>query len=326
MEERYVRCRRCHGVFEAGVANCPRCGTEYVATDAAIPEEGSFEEKYKGTEFSAAVEVPATLPKQQGSRYGLLLLAGAVLTVGALVVGMLFMAGLIGESNPTQEPQIIFPITPKPSPSATMPPIVHDTLRLISDPQFNGHLSIHTMVSVAAGANNGKAVAHAVSVEADMAEGETAGTVQVDNSQAEFRLVNGVYYSRAMPNGTWAARTSIPPFLLLSPLFAITDMKQIAYGGPTAQYNAAHKIVSTGWYQPDPLRITGIDMSTYTVKVDHWQLALYLDNDGNPLYAEFRCWKDASDGTKLIDITTTYEFSNVGEVTAAGTPGPSPTK
>jgi hypothetical protein len=159
-----------------------------------------------------------------------------------------------------------------------------------------------------------------------MAEGETAGTVRIDNSQAEFRLVDGVYYSRAMPNGTWAARTSIPPFLLLTPLFAITDMKQIAYGGPTAQYNAAHKIVSTGWYQPDPLKITGINMSTYTVKVDHWQLALYLDNDGNPLYAEFRCWKDASDGTKLIDITTTYEFSNVGQITPGGTPGPTPTK
>jgi hypothetical protein len=326
MEERYVRCRRCHGVFEAGVANCPRCGTEYVAMEDPLPEEGSFEEKYKGTEFSAPVEAPAVLPRQQGSKYGLLLLAGAVLTVGALIVAMLFMSGVIGVPSPTEEPQIVYPITPKPSPSPTMPPIVDDTLRLISDPEFNGHISIHTTVSVAAAANNGKAVAHTVSVEADMAERETGGTVQIDNSQAEFRLVNGVYYSRAMPNGTWAARSSIPPFLLLSPLFAITDMKQIAYGGPTAQHNAAHKIVSTGWYQPDPLKITGIDMSTYTVKVDHWQLALYLDNDGNPLYAEFRCWKAASDGTKLIDITTTYEFSNVGQVTPGGTPGPTPTK
>jgi hypothetical protein len=329
MEERYVRCRRCHGVFESGVANCPRCGAEYVALDSPIPEEGSFEQKYKNTEFSPQpIEAPAVAPKQQGSKYGLILMAGAALTVAGLVVVMLIMSGVLGSPAATEQPDIVYGPTRKPSPSPTLPPVIYDTLRLISDPQFNGHVSIHTRVSVAAQANNGKAVAHAVTIEADMVDGDTYGTVQIDNSRVEFKLVEGVYYSRALPNGSWAARSSTPAFLVLSPLFKITAMNQIAFGGPTAQHGAAMEIVSTNWYKPDPLTITGIDMSAYPVKVDQWSLSLLLDNDGNPIYAEFHAWVDAKDGSgnKLIDIATTYDFSNVGQVVPGGTPGPSLTK
>jgi hypothetical protein len=327
MEERYVRCRRCHGVFESGVANCPRCGAEYVAIEAPLPSsEGSYEEKYKGSEFVAPVEAPQVLPRQQGSRYGLLLGAGAVLTVGALVIGMLFMSGMIGTPGPTPDSGIVYPITPRPSPSPTMPPIIDDALRLIANPDFNGHISIRTTISVAAGANNGKAVAQTVNVEADMAEGQTSGTVQMGSTRYEFRLVDGVFYQRALPNGTWVVKSAIPPFLLLSPLFAITDMKQIAYDGATAQHGAAHEIRSTAWYMPDPLKITGVDMSNYTVKVQYEELNLFIDNEGNPLYAEFHAWKDASDGTHLINIVTSYTFTDLSQVTPGGTPGASPTK
>jgi hypothetical protein len=326
MEERYVRCRRCHGVFESGVANCPRCGAEYVAIEEPLPSsEGSYEEKYKGTEFVPPVEVPQVAPRQQGSRYGLMLGGGAVLTLAALVVAMLFMSGVIGAPAPTEDWDIVYPVTPKPSPSPTMPPIVDDALRVIADPNFNGHVSIRSTVTVAAAANNGKAVAHTVAVEADMADGQTVGTLQI-NVPSEFRLVDGVYYSRALPNGTWSVKSSIPPFLLLSPLFAITDTKQIIYGGATSAHGAAHLIGSTDWYRPDPLKITGIDMTSYTVKVDHWTLALYLDSDGNPVYAEFRAWKDAADGTHLVNIVTNYTFSAVGKVAPGGTPGSSSAK
>ncbi len=330
MEERYVRCRRCHGVFESGVANCPRCGAEYVAIEAPLPSsEGSYEDKYKGTEFVAPVVVPQVAPRQQGgSRYGLMLGVGGLLTAVALIVALVLMSGAFGGAAPTEEPGIVYPVTPKPSPSPTMPAVVDDALRLISDPEFNGHVSIRSTVTVAAAANNGRAVAHTVAVEADMAEGETSGTVQIDNSQAEFRLVDGVYYSRAMPAGAWAARSSVPPFLLLSPLFGITDMKQIAYGGATLRHGATYLIVGTDWYRPDPLKITGIDMSTYTVKVDHWSLSLYLDSNGKPLYAEFNCGADAKDGSgaHLVAVATTYTFSDVGKIAPGGTPGPSPTK
>ena len=221
MEERYVRCRRCHGVFESGVTNCPRCGAEYVAIEAPIASsEGSYEDRYKGTEYVAPVEAPQVLPKQQGSRYGLMLGAGALLTVAGLVVVMLVMAGVLGMPSATDEPEIIYAVTPRPTPGPTLPPAFANTLLKIADPDFNGHLSIRTTVAVSASANNGRAAAQSVNVEADMANRQITGTYQVGNVNREYRLVDGIYYSRLLPNGTWAVKPNIPPFLLLSPLFA----------------------------------------------------------------------------------------------------------
>jgi hypothetical protein len=327
MEERYVRCRRCHGVFESGVANCPRCGAEYTAIEAPLASsEGSYEERYKGTEFVPTVETPAVAPKQQGSKYGLMLGAGALLTVGALVVVMLVMSGVLGMPGATQEPDIVYAITPRPTPGPTLPPAFANTLLQIADPDFNGHLSIRTTVAVSASANNGKAAAQTINIEADMGDRQISGTYQVGNVNSEYRLVNGIYYSRLLPNGAWAVKPNIPPFLLLTPLFAITDTKQIAYDGATAQHGAAHHIVSTAWYFPDAAKLTSLDMSTYSVRIQYETLSLFIDNEGTPLYAEFHAWKDASDGTHLVNIVTTYTITNVGQVLAGGTPGPSPTK
>ena len=228
MEERYVRCRRCHGVFESGVANCPRCGAEYVAIEAPLPSsEGSYEDKYKGTEYRRRrSKRRKVLPRQQGSRYGLLLGAGALLTVVALVVAMLFMSGVIGAPGATEDPDIVYPVTPRPSPSPTMPPIVDDTLRLIADPDVqrppvDPH---HRLGRRSRQQRQGRRPTRSTS-RRTWPSGQTGGTVQIGNVGVEFRLVDGVYYSREMPNGAWAARPSIPPFLLLSPLFAITDKK-----------------------------------------------------------------------------------------------------
>jgi hypothetical protein len=325
MEERYVRCRRCHDVFEAGQLNCPRCGAAYVPIEEPAPGGTTFAERYSETPLSAPFEQPAAAaPRQERRPIGMLLAMGALLVVAAVVVWGLALAGVFGPAA-TEEPQIIVPIPSKPTPSPTLPVVVGQTLAQIQDPMFNAHVSMKTTMMLNARVN-GKSQTAIYNMEVDLADGQEMGTLQVGASKIEFRLASGTYYSRALPNGKWEARTSVPSYMVLLPLFAITDMKQIAFDAPDTAHGGAYRIVGTRWYNPDVGKLTSIDVASLGIAPQKESLTLWIDDRGQPVYAEFHAWTDsASDGTRLLDIVTTYEFTNVGTVNPFGTPGPSPT-
>jgi len=161
-----------------------------------------------------------------------------------------------------------------------------------------------------------------VNMEVDCAGGNEAGTNQTGNISQEWRLVNGTYYVRQLPGGTWHAKVGITPFIVLSPLFSLTDSRQLQYLGPDEKNGVqADKLESTAWWTPDVGKVSGLDVTTLSMSPQHTQLFLWVASDGSPVYASFRAWTDATDGTNLLDIETTYTFTNLGEVE----PIPSPT-
>lgn len=293
MEGRFVRCRRCHNAFDPEQGSCPGCGAAYVV---------------------APVEPPANR-----SGIGLLLGIGAVLIVLALAMGGMVLTGAFGETQPTVRNDIVVSITPAPSPPATLPPIVGRTLSQLSDPNFNAHVSIRTKLSVNARVTGNSETA-IVNIEAEMAGGNEQGTVQTGNLQTEWRIVAGTYYSRQLPSGKWSAKVTIPPFLILSPLFSITESRQLAYDGPDSAHGAADWLESTAWWTPDVGKLSGLDVASIGISPQKTSLTLWIFDDGAPAYAEFHAWTDASDGTRLLDILTTYEFTSMGGILPAPTP------
>jgi len=250
-----------------------------------------------------------------------ILVMGAVLVIAAAVLSGMVLAGVFGVAPPTHRPAVIIAATPTPSPSPTQPPVVAKTLVQLADPNLNVHVSIRTTLSI-----NARVTGHSTStiqnVEVDCANGNEAGTDQSGSISTEWRLVNGTYYVRQLPSGTWNARVGITPFIVLSPLFSLNESRQVSYLGPDEINGvSAEKLESTAWWAPDIGHVSGLDVATLTLSPQHTLLDLWVASDGTPIYASFRAWTDASDGTNLLDIRTTYTFVNRGWIA----PIPSPT-
>jgi hypothetical protein len=203
----------------------------------------------------------------------------------------------------------------------TLPPILNKTLAQLADPQLNMHVSIRTSVSVNARVS-GRSVSTTVNMEVDCSSGNESGTNTNGGVTYEWRLVDGTYYLRRLPIGAWKAQGALSPFVVLTPLFSLSDPKMLQYDGPdTRNGTPTEKLQSTLWWTPDSGKLSGLDVATLAIAPQHTLLTLWVATDGSPVYATFRAWTDASDGTNLLDIETTYTFSNVGMVL----PIPSPT-
>ncbi len=327
-DERYVRCRRCHGVFEAGLPNCSRCGAAYTPSpDAPEAGSGSYAEKYMGTQFAEQPEVPVSVPSGGRSGLGFLAAIGVALVVTALAVGGLVAMGAFEAPVPTPRQDIVVTRPATPTPVPTLPPVLTKTLAQLADPNLNMHVSIRTTVSVNARENvDARSVSSVVNMEVDCAGGNESGTQQIGAVTYEWRLVNGTYFQRRLPTGAWKAQPGFSPFIILSPLFSLSEPRMLQYDGADVLSGApADKLESTPWWTPDPGKLSGVDVSSLGLNASpqHTKLVLWVGSDGSPLYATFRAWTDASDGTgtNLLNISTTYTFTNVGDVL----PIPSPT-
>jgi hypothetical protein len=321
-EHRYIRCRRCHGIFQAGLPNCSRCGAPYVAQAEVAADPGSYADRYQGTEFAEPIEMPAGEISGGGrSGMGLILAVGAALVVTALAVGGLVLMGAFeSPPKPTPRNDVVVTKTATPSPSPTLPPTLAKTLAQISDPNMNLHVSIRTTVSVNAKVV-GRSMSQTINMDVDCAAGNESGTDKSGGISTEWRLVDGTYYTRALPNGKWVARGSVSPFVALSPLFQLRETKMLQYDGPELKNDVqTDKLESTLWWTPDAGRLSGIDVATLSISPQHTKLMLWVASDGAPVYATFRAWTDASDGTNLLDISTTYAFSNQGAVLPIAAP------
>jgi hypothetical protein len=317
--QRYVRCRRCHGVFEEGLPNCTRCGTPYfapAAETAALPD--SYADKYQGSAFAEPEVVVAPRPAGGRSTMGILMALGALLLVAALIGSAFVMMGGADSKAPPTGPAFVAAITPTPIPTPTMPAAVAKTLAMIADPNLNLHVSLRTTVTISARVNpGGRSAQRIFNSEIDCAEGNELGTEVAGNVTTEWRLVSGVYYVRTLPTGKWQAKASFTPFIVLSPLFSLTEERQIRYvGSETKNGLQTDKLENTNLWAPDAGRLSGFDVLTLPVRPDTLSLQLWVASDGAPVYALFRASKTAADGTndKLVDVQTTYTFTNQGAV------------
>jgi hypothetical protein len=319
--QRYVRCRRCHGVFEAGLPNCSRCGAAFIVSpDTAEAHAGSYAERYTGTEFDVPPVAPSADPLPRRSGVGLLLALGVALIATTVGLGALVVMGAFDTPVTRPTPGIVVARTPTPSPVPTLPPMITQTLQQLSDPNLNVHVSIRTTLSINARVT-GRSSSSILNSEIDCANGNESGTKQSGNILSEFRLVDGVYYVRQPPAGVWHAQVGITPFIVLSPLFALSEPRMLQYDGPEQKLGVAtEKLESTAWWTPDSSKVSGLDVAALSISPQHTKLQLWVASDGSPLYATFRAWTDASDSTNLLDITTTYTFTNEGTVGPIASP------
>lgn len=273
-----------------------------------------------GSEFAPPPDVPASVPAGNRSGLGLLLAIGVALVITALAVGGLVAMGAFDTPSPTPRHDIVIAKPPTPTPVPTLPPIVTKTLQELADPDLNMHVSIRTTVSVNARVN-GRSVSMNVNMEVDCAGGNESGTDTTGGVTYDWRLVDGTYYLRREPTGTWKAQGMVSPFVVLSPLFSLTQPRMLQYDGPDEVNGVqADKLESTPWWTPDSGKLSGFDVATLDISPQHTQLVLWVASDGSPVYATFRAWTDASDGTNLLNISTTYTFSNEGVVMPIPTP------
>jgi hypothetical protein len=159
-------------------------------------------------------------------------------------------------------------------------------------------------------------------MEVDCSGGNESGSIQTGATNYQWRLIDGTYYLRRMPSGAWKVQATASFFVIPNPLFAITEMRQLQYVGPSQKNGlVTDELQTTQWWAPEIIKLSGIDVTGLSISPQHTQLQLWVMANGMPVYATFRAWTDATDGTNLLDIRTTYAFSNGGYVSAIATPG-----
>jgi hypothetical protein len=273
-----------------------------------------------GSEFTEPPAVPASEMPRNRSGMGLMLAAGAAFMATIVALGGLVLMGAFDTPAATPRGDIVVAKPATPTPVPTLPPMVGATLEQLADPNINMHVSIRTTVSVNARVN-GHSSSVIVNMEVDCAGGNEAGTDRNGGTTYEWRLVDGVYYLRRLPSGAWKAQGASPPFVTLSPLFMLREARQLQYVGPAEKNGVrAEKLESTAWWAPDTGKLSGVDVATLAISPQHTKLVLWVASDGAPVYATFRAWTDASDGTSLLDIQTTYTFTNQNAIQAIPSP------
>ena len=314
-EEHFVRCRRCHGTFESTLTVCPRCGTPYVApADTGMPEASSYVDRYQSSGLAdVSTETPVDLGPRRRPGMGIVMTAGVTLVVVAVALTSLVAMGAFDESVASPTPaRVVSHATPTPVP--TKPPAITNTIAQLTSPDLNFHVSVRTTVTVNARVT-GRGQSAIVNMEIDCAGGNEAGVNKVGGISSEWRLVDGVFYSRGLPSGKWAAHGGMSPAVLLSPMFQLREDRALQYDGPdTRDGILSDKLETTDWWTPDTGKMAGMDVTQLGISPAHTKLYLWVDSGGTPLYATFRAWTDATDGTNLLDISTTYTFSQAGIV------------
>jgi hypothetical protein len=329
MDGNWVRCRRCHDVFEAAEA-CPKCGAPYQVrpTGAAEPVE-SYAERYAGTEFAPPEPPPPPPPVVRRRNPTPFIVAGT-----AIVVAALLLAAVSGAFNGSGlENVATLPVFGTQKPAATPSPLpssVAATMAQLSDPAFAATLSIRSRIAVDARVL-GKASNLTTTFDGILSGPNELGRFTQAGTTRELCIFEGSAWIRTPPATKWTAVANMPPYLVLVPLFGLTKAQMLEYVGPdTRDGVAVNHLRATRFWAPDLGRMALADTTAFGIRPDTFKLDIWTALDGTPVYAAFSATTTASDGTKLIDIEVTYAFSDVGEPhliadpRATPTPPPSP--
>ena len=334
MAENWVRCHRCHEVFDAEGGPCPKCGAPYQPPAAApAPIDGLYTERYAERASIAGPAdqtaghgvkiVAAPLPRR---RVGPAVFAGigVVLIVGAVVAATVME---LGGATPSSAPVYVNGGgTPQPR-RATLPPIVALTLGQVANYQLDAHVTVRATIRLDS-QYKWKAQSLTTVFDGHVAEGNESGTVQTGGSAQEIRMVGGVFYARSLPSGKWSVLPALPSYLLVSPVLGIDSTQDLAEVGPTMlNGQIMNHLQSTTTWAPDISRLTMTDLSTLPVQPTAMLLDLWVDDNGVPLSATVQATNIGPGGAKLLDIQVAYTFSDVGVPTnmvAPISPSPAP--
>lgn len=324
-EERVVRCSRCHYVFNPSEGKCSRCGHPYTPPSAyAAPADETYAQRYRGTEFAEPVENTAPPPSVDKMRQRPLILAGigAVMLILALVFVLVYQAG---SSNTNGDDDYVVAGPTKASPTPTLVPVIAEAYRELADKDLSAHVVVHSRADLDARIT-GQAKAITVNFEGDMAGGNESGTVTTNGSSQEFRLVDGTYFVKG-GDGKWSAAGSIPSYLILSPLLNVTKGSDlVVVGQETKDGQPAIHLRSSPMWRPDS-RTALCDLSSMPIAPDDITLDVWTTPEGRLISAAYTGLNTTRDGknTRLLDVETSYAFTNVGFPLAIGTPEPPPT-
>jgi hypothetical protein len=319
MAENWVRCGRCHEVFDAEVGPCTKCGTPYKPPAAPPPlPEGLFSERYAGDELPALDTL--TLPSRSHRRNttGLLIAGGAALVVSAMVIGLLFALGAIGGPGRTPAPQIIVPVTEAPTPSPTLPPAVDNTIAVLGDRTLSAQITIDSHVVVkSAGINS------TIAFDGQVSNGTQWGTLTTNGIAQDIRLIDGHVYRRFLPTGKWAELAGMPNYYYICPLFDLKAGRDLQLIGPeTKDGKELLHLQSTRFWSPDVNRMSLMDLSSLEIPPAIEVLDLWVTPDGTPVSASFSGTTTAASGAKIVDIQVSYTFAQVGVEREIDVPGP----
>jgi hypothetical protein len=312
MSENLARCRRCHDVFDPEAGICPRCGTPWQAISAPPPpEEGTYADRYADTEFALAVEdAPPVTPRAGPSL--LLLAGGSAMLLVALIGGLVFASGALSPA-PTMPP-IIVSLAPKPSPTPTpsIRPEIVMTLSALNDPSLNAHVVIQSVINQDA-VISGHPYSAVVTFDGTVSAGEEDATVTSAGKSQEIRFADGQYYVRSIPGTKWVAASRVASWVRILPLFDITTPKMLEFvDDEMREGQETYHFKATRYWIPNLNRLVLTDVSVLGIKPDTVSLDLWTTTFGKPVYASFSGTTLAYDGRKLLDLETTYTFTDVG--------------
>jgi hypothetical protein len=323
MSENMVRCGRCHEVFDAAAGPCTKCGAPYQAP-AAAPKvvEGSFADLYAGTGYVAPPEVTVGPMSQRRPNNVLWIAGGAALIVLAVVVAIILGMGL-GNSGDQSRGQLVMPVTPRPTPTPTLPPSITALMGHLNDTALSAHIVVVSRVNVSTRLiGSGLTL---TSFDGQISGPNESGTLTQGGAINEVRLVDSIVYTRSLPNGTWHISPSVASYLIIAPVFGITNPEMIQLVNQEAKDGQVlNHFQTTKWWAPDPSRLALTDLTRLSLAPDTNVLDLWATADGVPVSATFSGTNSASDGTKLVDIEVKYTFDQVGVPISIGTPEPSP--
>ena len=322
MTENWVRCGRCHEVFDSETGPCVKCGTPYEPPAAAPkPYDGLYADRYAGTAFVPAPDPPPVVPVRARNNAALFIGAGAVLIVSALVIGMLFELGAVGSASPTAAAYVV-PAAPTSSTTPTLPPTIAMTLQQLSDLKLSAHITVDSNIQLSSKVL-GKSESIVVTFDGEVSGGNQWGDLQAAGVKEEMRLVNGQIYTRILPTGKWSLLAEMPAYLVICTVFGLASTKDLQLVGQEMKNGqVVNHFQSTGWWTPDISRVSMADLSSLPIKPDVSVLDLWATPDGAPVAATFSGTNSATDGTRLLDIEVTYTFSDVGVPQAIDAPGP----
>jgi hypothetical protein len=176
----------------------------------------------------------------------------------------------------------------------------------------------------------GQSLSVNVTFDGEVSSGNQWGTIETAGISQEMRLVNGEVFSRTLPNGKWSQSAAMPAYLVICPLFGVTNKDIQLVGQEMKDGQLLNHLQSTGSWNPDISRMALADLSSLNVRPDVKVLDLWAKPDGTPVSATFSGTNTAANGTKLVDIEVTYTFSQVGFPQTIDVPSnspiPSPTK
>jgi hypothetical protein len=310
MAENWVRCRKCHEVFDAEDGPCTKCGAPYeppVAQPQAF--DGLYVDRYAGTEL-VPEETPVAPPVRRGWRDNptVFVGAGAALIGVGLVTAILFELGAVGGSSPTAPP--VIGVVPVATPTPTLPAVTGATINQLNDPNFSARITVDSRVKAKPPAVP-DALSLVVKFDGQVSGGSQWGTLLTGSETWDTRLIDGQFYRRTLPSIKWG-HVAVLDYLVLCPLFDIPSSDYVQLMKPKPEDGSLLHFQTTSVWNPDISRLAMMDLSGLYIKPVTDVLDLYTTTAGTPVRAHFSGQNPAADGTWIVDVEVDYTFSNVG--------------